>query len=270
MGEQDMNKAFSKAVIEVAKDRAKDLYEDGLKPATKEGGEILQAVVGLFNNVVLYPIKKANITFKYKLEKFEMDLQEKTSKIPEDKLIEPPLMISGPTLEALRYTYDTKELRDMYLKLLSSSMNLDTVMLAHPAYVDIIKSMTPLDAIIFTRLRDLRQVPCAGITICFSNKVYSKAMPKIYAPDVIRDNDDPFLVSSSLDNLCRMGLLNHRYQVTIEGFNYDDYRNHEFVKKQFELMQKIDKGEHTLEIKIEQEVLVVSDFGFNFASACLE
>jgi len=71
MEENQMKEIATTAVVEALKERSKDIYDDGLKPATKEGGEALQAVVGLFNNVVLYPVKKANIHFKYKLEQFE-------------------------------------------------------------------------------------------------------------------------------------------------------------------------------------------------------
>ena len=44
----------------------------------KQADGALSTVVGFFNNVVLYPVKKANLTFRYKLEAFEDDLKEKT------------------------------------------------------------------------------------------------------------------------------------------------------------------------------------------------
>ena len=46
----------------------------------------LSTVVGFFNNVVLYPVKKANLTFRYKLEAFEDDLKDKIKNIPEENL----------------------------------------------------------------------------------------------------------------------------------------------------------------------------------------
>lgn len=65
----------------------------------------LATLVGWFNNVVLYPVKKANITYRYKLERFEDDLYKQAAQIPEQFQHEPNLMIAGPTLEALKYTY---------------------------------------------------------------------------------------------------------------------------------------------------------------------
>ncbi|CAI3227120.1 conserved hypothetical protein [Clostridium neonatale] len=256
-----------KALIEVAKERSKDIYDDGLKPATKEGGEALEALVGLFNNVVLYPVKKANITYKYKLSQFEHDMKLKNSKIPKEKLIEPPLTISGPTFEALKYTFDTEELREMYLNLLSSAMNIDTVEYSHPGYVDIIKQMSPLDANIFKKISKLGEnIACARIDIGFDKKVYTKAMPNIFAPDLLNDYN-PFLVSSSIANLCRLGLMTH-LDNTISGFDYNSYKEHPYVVSRFEMFKEIDKTRN-LHINVKGNVLIINDFGKNFAKVCL-
>lgn len=256
-----------KALIEVVKERSKDIYNDGLKPATQEGGEALQAVVGLFNNVVLYPIKKANITFKYKLSQFEDDMKLRINKIPKEKLIEPPLTISGPTFESLKYTCDTKELREMYLNLLCSSMNIDTVEFSHPSYVDIIKQMSPLDANVFNKIvKKNDNIPCARVTIGFENKFYVDAMPKIFVPELL-DSYNPSLISSSIENLCRLGLITH-YENGITAFNYDEFKEHYYVISQFEKYKDFDT-EHELKVVVEGETLRINDFGKNFAKVCL-
>ena len=61
-----------KGIVESSVDAAKSLV-----PQTVEQTDgVLSTVVGFFNNVVLYPLKKANLTFKYKLEAFEQDLKK--------------------------------------------------------------------------------------------------------------------------------------------------------------------------------------------------
>ena len=97
---------------------ASDTAQDNLPATMEQTDGVLSTVVGFFNNVVLYPVKKANLTFRYKLEAFEDDLKDKTKHIPPEHLQVPPTMIAGPTLEALRYTYDEEELREMYENLL--------------------------------------------------------------------------------------------------------------------------------------------------------
>ena len=111
---------------------ASDAVQHNLPTTAEQTDGALSTVIGFFNNVVLYPVKKANLSFKYKLESFEADLKEKTMDIPEENLQIPPTMIAGPLLEALRYTYDEDELRDMYENLLASAMDSRTVEKAHP------------------------------------------------------------------------------------------------------------------------------------------
>ncbi len=123
MDEKDVMAAGTQIITEVAKERAAAVYDDAFKLAAQETGGAMQAIVGLFNHVVLYPVKMANLTFRYKLEQFEEDLKAKVDRIPPGQVIYPELAIAGPTLEALKYTFDTEELREMYLKLLASSMN---------------------------------------------------------------------------------------------------------------------------------------------------
>ena len=55
--------------------------QQNIPETAKQTDGALSTVVGFFNNVVLYPVKKANLTFKYKLEAFEDDLKEKIKDI---------------------------------------------------------------------------------------------------------------------------------------------------------------------------------------------
>ena len=173
---------FNQVIAEVAKEQSGEIYQDGFKGAIQEGGEALQAIVGLFNNVILYPLKKANITYKYKIEEFENDLKSKIKDIPKENLIEAPISIVGPTIESLKYAGDTPEVREMYLNLLGTSMNAETVIYSHPSYVEIIRQMSPLDAKVLKKVVDIgTNIKCSWITICFDTKYFSQGMPRIFS-----------------------------------------------------------------------------------------
>ena len=49
--------------------------KQNIPETAKQTDEVVSTVVGFFNNVVLYPVKKATLTFRYKLESFEDDLK---------------------------------------------------------------------------------------------------------------------------------------------------------------------------------------------------
>lgn len=257
---------------EVAKVVAKDVYNDGVKGTVVQTGEIIESVVGLFNNVVFYPVKKANALFKYKLEDFKNELEQKLSSIPKEKLVEPDLMIAGPALEALKYTYDKDELRNMYLNLLTSSMNKDIKDKVHPSYVEIIRQLTPLDAKVFKRLQDLRQVACAHaiLKIDNSNKVYSIAYPNYIVMELL-DLGDEFQLSTSISNLIRLGLIHHEDN-SINGFDYNCFKTVNIIvnnKIEIDNKNRAEGNGITTSIDIQGQVIMQNDFGRSFADTCL-
>ena len=250
---------------EVAVQNSKEVYADGLKPAVQEGGGALAAIVGLFNNVVLYPVKKANLTFKYKLEMFEQDLKVKTDRIPLDRLIEPPLMIAGPTLEALKYTYDEKELREMYVNLLASSMNSDTVNKTHPAYVDTIKQMSPLDAVVFKEINKYIQIRCVlpNFSIVNTNKaIYPVPKYITFELEGLGNYED---LSVSLLNIQRLGLIDI-LDATIVGMDYEQYNNHPYISG---MLSHHNRVAENVRFSFEKQTIRVNDFGRCFALVCI-
>lgn len=236
-------------------------------PSTeRETDGALSTVVGFFNNVVLYPVKKANLTFRYKLESFEDDLKEKIKHIPPENLQIPPTMIAGPTLEALRYTYDEKELRDMYENLLASAMDTITANEALPSFVDAIKQMSPLDALVLQKFVDAYHLACAGIKFSIENtdEMYSKAMPTYFLQE-LADLSDPFIISASITNLLRLGFLNI-IDGKIKGYDYESFRVHPYVQARSNLFNSFGAP---FNIEINEKVITLNDYGKSFAKVCL-
>lgn len=261
-----------KALIEVAKGQAGEIYDDGLKPAIQEIGGALGTVFGLVNNVIFYPLKLANVTLKYKYEQFILDMESRASKIPEDKITEPPLNIVGPTMEALKYTIDTDEVREMYLNLLASSINIETIEKTQPCYVEIIKQMSPLDAKIFKYISESlgKRMVCAEIHLTVGENIYSDALPNKFIPDLIDKclDIDPFLISASVDNLCRLGLITYSKVQWLKDYDYDDLKNHEYIRKKFDEYKNFNVDEEH-NISVSKGIILFNDFSKNFAKICI-
>ena len=49
-------------------------------------------------------------------------------------------------MQALTYSLDEEHIREMFANLLAADMNADTKKGAHPAFVEFIKDMTPIEA----------------------------------------------------------------------------------------------------------------------------
>lgn len=263
------NEEFSqKVILEIAKDRSKDVYDDGFKLATKESGEILQTVIGFFNHVVLYPVKLSNITYKYKLEMFEEELKFKMAKLPVEGIANPPLNISGPVLEGLKYTFEIEEIREMFLELLCSSMNKDEVDFIHPSFVEIIKSMSQLDAQIIRLFKNTLSYPASTVRFRKDDKqFYALAMPMIFVPD-FANLKDIFTVCSSIENLIRLGLLNYREDVYEASYDYSSIKENEAVLERYKI-HKDKKPTENITIDFSKSIVALTEFGRNFVRSCI-
>ena len=96
---------------------------------------------------------KKKLKYSYALQKMEAELKEDISKIPKSKLIDPDIQIVAQALEAAKYCVEKEELRHMFVKLISNSLNKDFSNKVHPIYVKIINCLTPFDAKVLTMIK---------------------------------------------------------------------------------------------------------------------
>lgn len=245
---------------------ASDAIQTNTPETAKQADGALSTVVGFFNNVVLYPIKKANLTFKYKLEDFEKDLQNKTKDIPSENLQCPPTMIAGPALEALRYAYDEEALREMYENLLASAMDNRKASHAYPAFVDTIKQMSPLDAKIMSIIAKKMQLRCAQIAFAITGtgQVYYQAMPQYFLPELIHCGD-PYDISASITNLSRLGLI-EIFNGALNNTNYEEIKSHPYVEERKSMFTIF---KEPFEIELRKQGVGINDYGRHFVEICL-
>lgn len=227
---------------------------------------VLSTVVGLFNNVVLYPVKKANMTFRYKLENFAEDLANKTAQIPAENLQVPPTMLIGPILEALRYAYDEEELREMFENLLASAMDSRKVSRAHPSFVDAITQMSSLDAKVLKKVVQERSLSLSHVVFESPDGqgYYPNAMPYYFRQDMVALGD-PFMVSMAISNLMRLGLLKSK----VIFFSDEDVTQ---IKKTDFVRQRYGKfTEDNVKIHVDREGIRVTldNYGYSFAQTCI-
>ena len=267
MNETEATVAAITIAGEVAKELAGEVYSDGLKPTTQQAGEAVGAMVGLFNHVVLHPVKIANLHFKYKQEEFERDLKKKLEGIPEKNIVQPQIAIAGPALEALRYTFDTKEIREMYLNLLASSMNSETTTETHPAFVEIVRAMSRQDAELFSEIFGSPDRSLKYVFPSFTSATWTagppkhdfKEMPLFYIPHCKREQ---FSESRSIQNLLRLGLLSDIQLGTSKPYSPP----HDSL-----LCTAIENNPrtNTHPLSIRTCKVIINDFGKSFGRVCL-
>ncbi|WP_457652140.1 DUF4393 domain-containing protein [Rhodocaloribacter sp.] len=121
------------------------VYQDLMQPAFKELGKGLETIARAVN-AALAPLK-AVIWGYERIEQFVIvRVAEKLKDVPEESIVTPDLTIAGPVVEALKFTAHKEQLREMYASLLATSMDRETIRNAHPAFVEVIRQLTPPEA----------------------------------------------------------------------------------------------------------------------------
>lgn len=256
-------------IAEIAKENAKEVYSDLIKPGASSIGNSLGIICGFFESVILYPLQKTNIKFKYKLAEFSSSLEEKVKNISEEKLQESPMNIMRPTLEALKYNIDEENIREMFLNLLANSMNKDNVNKCHISYVEIVKNLISLDAEILKKIGEETKITLLKIEFKFGRMSYISAMPTYFAFE-IQIPEDNFLISKSIINLQRLGLIDINKAILKDK---KILKENSFIQERYNIYKNIKSNIHKTEeeliIKHEAFILELNDFGKGLLDVCL-
>jgi len=246
----------------------KDIYEDGAKKSVKATGDIVSLVPRAIK-AALNPLSMWIMHKEYNLAATEKLLEDKLSNVSSEDIVPPEPYVAVPALQAISYSMDSEELRDMYANLLANSMNRNTAKDVHPAFVEIIKQLKPLDALVFKTIMDIDDsIMCAKILFGKSserNKCLSNAMPDLFVIELY-DLADPFEVSASLQNLERLKLIS----IIDAGLKHDYeniFGNNEYVLNRFDDMRQACADIDA--IGVIKKTISQNNFGGNFAKICL-
>lgn len=246
-----------------------DLYDDALKPATQESGQTL-ALIPRAINAALVPLRQWIAEREYKLTETEKLLAKKLEHVGEEKIVTPEAYVAVPAIQAISYSMDSEELRNLYANLLAKAMNSDTKDMVHPSFVEIIKQLSPIDSLVFKTimeretnpLMDLIYVKMGGETITYpvtNRSIYTNLSDiNVATPDII---------CISLDNLTKQGLISIPND---KGYAEDKiYEN--ILNSQFYLKMKKDhpKTSDGFEFSHTKKVIDKTKLGIAFYNICI-
>ena len=197
---------------------------------------------------------------------FLKDIVTEVSNIPIDQIQEPKLSVLGPALEASKYYIDDEELRSLFAKLIAASMDNSKNEVLQPAFVEIIKQMSPIDAKNLINLYDIKdkQNPIVSIILeSKDSKNYKEVFDHFYIENI--GNISHVRVASSLLNLKRLGLIEINYGVFLSDENrYLSYENHPIIN-QF----KNEYNDDLHSIKLKKGLIKITNFGMDFCKICV-
>lgn len=210
---------------------------------------------------VSYLAEKKKIAYTHKLELFRKELDDSIKQIPPEKLVEPSIQITAQALENSKYCIESDELRKMFTALISNSMNTDFSKDVHPSFAEILKQMSPLDAVIIKTFKDSS---VSGFPICqyklLRNPGYRVLLDNVF---LAHPNTYPPDNSLSISSLSRLGLLDISYvEWIINEDLYVPFKDHPWYK----LLQ----GEFPNQtVDIQKGLVRLTPLGRSFTRVCV-
>lgn len=120
----------------------KEAYKDLVQPAAIEVGQAVGAVV----RSALRPFRSLLSVWELSFDQLDAWLVESLSDVPAEDIVEPPSNVAGGVLTGLVFANDDPDLRTLFVRLLATSMVRQTQAEAHPAFSEVIKQLTPMEA----------------------------------------------------------------------------------------------------------------------------
>lgn len=232
------------------------VYEDGLQPSIQETGKVLSLIPRTVNAALL-PLRKWIAEREFNLAATEKLLAKKLEAVDQEKITTPDAYIGVPALQALSYSMDSEELRDLYANLLSKAMNTDTKGQVHPSFVEIIKQMSPNDAAIFKILYEAPVTPLLDLSIKsesggFFNYIYNITWITNYSYEA---------VLLSLQNLIRLGLVEIPFGSSYtQKNNYDIVRETATYKTMYQKLESLNMGKVDVSEKYIRKTTLADSF----------
>lgn len=263
--------------LELPNETIDKIYDDALHPSVSEVGKTVGLLLRSIN-AALAPLEIWNLKKEFNVKQVKTKLANSLSSISPDKIVSPEPYVAVPALQAISYSINREELSNLYANLLAKAMVLDTKESVHPAFVEIIKQLSPNDAIIFEKCTQRNAIPAANFSIIMLQKglhlVGSSPLQHTYF-EIATDIEIPSIseeqIRVSLDNLIRVGLIK------LNDFELKDNSSYAFVKsseiyseisKEFE---KLNAHEQTADyIHITKKCISVTPLGNQFHSICIK
>ena len=258
----EIKQELAKAAGRVAEDVAKDLVRPTSKSIGENVGLLVDGVMGWLG----YWGQKQQIRREAYLEEYKKQIAKKIAKIPEENLIEPPVRIVGPAIEASKFFIEEATCREMFAELIASSCNSAVSGAVHPSFPEIIKQLSPLDARFLLLFKKQPTFPIAELIKEDANGTLGP-IPNLLFDFMEVPNDftdlEQLELSKTVDMLVRFGLLIKNNRVIQLKYGYSSFENHWFYRA----LEKVLETGSTL--KIHSYRMELTLLGMDFLRTCV-
>ena len=119
-GLDQLAKGIGKAIQTVP-----ELYQDAFQPTVQETGKLVSRIPRAIN-AAFSGLDKWILNREYSIDETKKLLAQKLENVEPEKIVEPEPYVAIPAIQAISYSMNSEELRDLYANLLAKAMNTDT------------------------------------------------------------------------------------------------------------------------------------------------
>lgn len=234
------------------------------------------------------------------IKNYKEKIAQELIKIPEENIQEPKLSIVGPALEASKYYIEEEILREMFAKVIASSMDKEKNNAIHPSFVETIKQLSSNDALFLQEFKTANRLPYGKI-LSVENKKKEQNLPlpslrnkQIEVPKTLSyeewhkkygsktrpyidyfyySNSRPDLIDNefSISSLTRLGLINIKESSALANeLLYSE------IDEQFNILKELSESdtepkliESGFHIEIRKGTIDLTPFGISFFTTCI-
>lgn len=139
------------------------------------------------------------------------DVAEHLKNVPDENLITPDPSIAGPAIEAMRFIGNNDELKELFSKLLATSMDSRVSQDAHPSYVDLIKQLNSDEAKILKYIKSNQltdsNLPLIDVRKKIGGNSYENVITNFSNISYLSGCRSPERIPAYLDNLARLKII---------------------------------------------------------------
>ena len=149
---------------------------------TKNVGQTFGDIWYLVFGGISHAADKKRMKYSADLKIYEQELTQSINSIPADKYIEPSIQVTAQALENSKYCVESEVLRNMFVNLISGTMNKDYAGNTHPSFPEILKQMSPTDAYVIKEFQFSSRKPIVNYKIKQSKGGFIPSIPRGRSP----------------------------------------------------------------------------------------
>lgn len=247
---------------------ANKAYDDIVHPAAQEVGKAL-GHAGRFFQTVMKGFSVASESIDKKWDKLLRKTEETIESIPPERRIEPSLGVLQPIIAGAWGALDSELVQGLFLNLLKTSMDMSTKSKAFPVHGELIKQLSPDEALILVYLSNtgkyhlvLNAKSCNRDHEGTFNIVKEKIS---FLPTTIKlkyPENSPIY----LDNLERSGLI--KIDFLQHASPEDLYKNLENTQESLSIKGEIEKDASQV-CRFSHGIFYLTNLGQSFCQACI-